>query len=237
MNVVLLRVGIDTGCGGIHGPLFQDGTFEYIPIPDGLGVDERTYGSLWGRYDRPLVQYFPPTRRGRMMHHPVHVDPEFGTCTYGDPTGLKSSLRRLMPGDLLVFYCGLRGWDHDAEPALYLMGYLEVRAAGLARDFGPDELHTLFAANFHVRHPGIFTTQRERLVLVKGGPGSRLFRRAVCISENGRDRRGIPLKVLSREMQAVFGNFGGRGSIQRSPPRWVAPGRAEQAADYVRSLA
>ena len=236
MNVVLLRVGIDTGCGGIHGPLFRDGTFDYVPIPDGLGIDERTYGSIRGRDGRPLVQYFPPTRRARMMHHSVHVDPEFGTCTYGDPTAPKAGLRRLEPGDLLVFYCGLRGWDHDAQPALYLMGYLEVCAAGLARDFCPDELHTLFANNFHVRHPEVLAMQGERLVLVKGGAGSRLFRRAVRISENGRDRRGYPLKVLSREMRPVFGDFGGRESIQRSPPRWVAPDRAEQAARYVRSL-
>ena len=34
MQVILLRVGIDTGSGGIHGPLFKDGTFEYIPIQD-----------------------------------------------------------------------------------------------------------------------------------------------------------------------------------------------------------
>ena len=31
MKTVLIRVGIDSGCGGIQGPLFQDGTFEYIP--------------------------------------------------------------------------------------------------------------------------------------------------------------------------------------------------------------
>ena len=49
MNVVLLRIGIDTGSGGIHGPLFADGTFEYIPIPDGHAVDERTYGNTVGR--------------------------------------------------------------------------------------------------------------------------------------------------------------------------------------------
>jgi hypothetical protein len=34
MNVVLLRVGVDEGAGGIQGPLLEDGTFEYIPIPD-----------------------------------------------------------------------------------------------------------------------------------------------------------------------------------------------------------
>ena len=42
MNVVLLRVGIDTGSGGIHSPLFQDGSFELVPIPDGHGAPTGT---------------------------------------------------------------------------------------------------------------------------------------------------------------------------------------------------
>jgi hypothetical protein len=52
MRDVLLRVGIDTGADGISGPLFTDGTFEFIPIPDGHGTDDRTYGNTWGRHGR-----------------------------------------------------------------------------------------------------------------------------------------------------------------------------------------
>lgn len=63
MKIALLRVGIDTGSGGIHGPLFQDGSFEYIPIPDGLNQDNRTYGNTVGRYGKRLVEYFPGKRR------------------------------------------------------------------------------------------------------------------------------------------------------------------------------
>jgi hypothetical protein len=40
MKVAMLRVGIDTGSGGIHGPLFLDGTFEYVSIPDGFGIEK-----------------------------------------------------------------------------------------------------------------------------------------------------------------------------------------------------
>ena len=31
-----LRVGVDAGCGGIQGPLFEDGSFEFICIPKKL---------------------------------------------------------------------------------------------------------------------------------------------------------------------------------------------------------
>ncbi len=236
MNVVLLRIGIDSGSGGIHGPLFADGTFEYIPIPDGQGVDERTYGNTVGRHGRNLIDYFPPSMQARMADQPMHVDPEFESFTYGDPTPPKAGLRRLNPGDLLVFYCGLKGWDFPSEPALYIMGYFAVERAGRAADFSKAERDRLFSNNFHVRHRRVFNRQKESLVLVKGTTDSRLLQRPVRISAEGVDRAGKPLKVLSPEMRRIFGDFGGRVSIQRSPPRWVAPDFVPHAAKFVTAL-
>ena len=164
MQVVLLRVGIDTGTGGIHGPLFHDGSFEYIPIPDCFaerGVDERTYGNTRSRVKRQLVSYFPATRRAKMNTQSIHFDPEFETFTYGDPTRPKKSLSRLRRGDLLTFYAGLEGWDFDRPPALYIIGYFEVTEAGIAESFGPGKLRELFRSNFHVRHQAVFEDQRD----------------------------------------------------------------------------
>ena len=47
---------------------------------------------------------------------------------------------------------------------------------------------------------------------------------------------GKPLKVVSPAMQKVFGDFGGRVSIQRSPPRWVGPAFVEKAIKFVKKL-
>lgn len=239
MKMALLRVGIDSGCGQMQGPLFLDGSFEYVPIPDSeYGIDSRTYGSLISRHGRPLVEYFPLRRRARMKDMPVHVDPEFKTFTYGDPSRLKSGLQYLGKGDMLVFYCGLEGQDFDCAPALYLMGYFEVQAAGRATDFGPNELLNLFGENFHVKHlkhPSVYQKEGDRLVLVKGSSDSRLLKRAEPISVIGTDRAGKPLKVMSPDKQQVFGTFGGKNSLQRSCPRWVAEGYVEQAAKFVRS--
>ena len=52
-KVVLLRVGVDAGCGGIQGPLFKDRTFEFICIPDGRRVGE-TYHP--GNYDNHTIK-------------------------------------------------------------------------------------------------------------------------------------------------------------------------------------
>jgi hypothetical protein len=236
MRVALLRIGIDTGAGGIHGPLFPNGSFEYIPIPDCSHVDNRTYGNVHGRHGRPLVEYFPPGRQAQMVGQSIHFDPEFETFTYGDPTPPKAGLRRLEPGDMLIFYCGLQGWGFESAPALYLMGYFEIAAAGQASDFAPADLRSLFAMNFHVRHSSVFVAQEQRLVLVKGSAKSRLLNRAVLMSAMDKDRSGKPLKVLSADMQEIFGSFGGKLSFQRSPTRWVDAAHVDRAAEFMRSL-
>ena len=236
MKMAMLRVGIDTGSGGTHGPLFQDGSFEFIPIPDSSGTEPRTYGNTVGRKGRKLVDYFPKPRQAKMKDVSIHDDPDFATFTYGDPTSPKAGLRRLEEGDMLVFYCGLKGWDLHAEPALYLVGYFEVLAAGKASDFSPAEIQELFSENFHVRHQGVFERQKDRLVLVKGSPRSRLLEKAVPISAVGQTVAGKPLKILSPEMQEVFGRFGGKLSFQRSPTRWVDAAYITGAAEFVKSL-
>src|SRR5947208_16522213 len=102
MKVAMLRNGIDTGSVVIHVPLFQDGSFDYVPIPDGFGIDERTYGNTSSLKGRTLVEYFPAVRRATMTNRSIHFDPEFETFTYGDPTPPKAGLRHLQQGDLLI---------------------------------------------------------------------------------------------------------------------------------------
>lgn len=236
MKVALVRVGIDSGSGGMQGPLFADGSFEFIPIPDGEGINERKYGNTLGRHGRLLVDYFPSRMMAKMIGQSMHVDPEFESFTYGDPTPPKAGLRRLEPGDLLVFYAGLEGWDWASEPALYIVGYFDVQKAGMAGDFVQSELERDFCENFHVRHPVIFNRQKHKLVLVKGSPNSRLLEKAVKISGMGWDRSGRPLKVLSPEMQMIFGGFGGKLCFQRSPTRWVEKDFVGTAAAFIRGL-
>jgi hypothetical protein len=241
-QVVLLRVGVDSGCGGIQGPLFKDGSFDFVCIPDKKRVSVHTYGNMVGRNGRTLAGYFAESRRKVMTEQHVHVDPEWGTFTYGDPTPPKRSLQTMKPGDFLVFYCGLQewdaegGWNREHRPALYLAGYFEVVLAGMAGNFDRKILREEFANNFHVRYPTVFEQQRDDLVLVKGSPGSRLFRKAYQISSEGKDRAGKPLKVLSPKMQKVFGDFAGHVSIQRSPPRWVENRFVDKAIAFITNL-
>ena len=240
MQVVLLRVGIDTGSGGIHGPLYKDGTFEFIPISDKrnrFGVNLETYGNTRGAiHGRLLIDYFPVRRRDKTKDICIHDDPEFQTFTYGDPTVPKAGLRKLKKGDLLIFYAGLEGWDHDCDPALYIVAYFEVEKAIRAREHTLEDLQSEFGKNFHVRHRPVFENQKDSLVLIKGGRGSRLLKEAKLISVQEKNKAGRPIHVLSPKMRRIFGDFNGHVSIHRSPPRFVFPEYVLKAARFVRSL-
>ncbi|MEQ8790839.1 MAG: hypothetical protein RIC55_31370 [Pirellulaceae bacterium] len=241
-RAVLLRVGIDSGCGGIQSPLFADGSFEFVCIPDNKRVSVHQYGSLIGKNGLPHSAYFPTRRQESAAGQHIHLDPEFETFTYGDPTTPKRSLQKLGQGDYLIFYCGLQEWDEetgwraDKPPALYIVGYFVVQLAGMAADFSKTMLKREFGKNFHVRYATVFDRQREDLVLVKGGPDSRLLTKAHRLSSVGKDRSGKPLKVLSPKMRKVFGTFNGKVSIQRSPPRWVEPDFVNKAIKFVTGL-
>lgn len=128
------------------------------------------------------------------------------------------------------------GWRASEHPALYIVGYFVVELAGMAADFSKAALKREFWKNFHVRYPTVFEKQRDDLVLVKGGPDSRLLTKAHRLSSIGKDRSGKPLKVLSPEMRKVFGTFDGKVSIQRSPPRWIEPDFLEKAIRFVTEL-
>jgi len=230
-RVCLLRVGIDTGSGGILGPLFRDGTFEYIPIPEGLGEPGKTYGEIRGcRTRRQLSEFFPGPRQAGIAKTTVHHDPEFDTYTYGDPTKPKRSLRRLRVGDLLVFYAGLEpyGFKEDKKRGLYVIGYFEVEAAGESTGFSPDDLHELFGNNYHVK----YREGDEKLVLVKGSSRSRLLERAHPISKIGHDSGGHNIHVLSDDAKKHLGSFTKLNAIQRSTPRWVSQEKTQEAEEW-----
>lgn len=67
-----------------------------------------------------------------------------------------------------------RHWRVDVPPVLYVVVEFPERAA----DFSKATLTRRFEANVHFRYPTIFEKQRNDLFLVKGGPDTRLLRKA-----------------------------------------------------------
>ena len=227
MKALLLRVGIDKGCGGALAPIFADGSFEYIPIPERRDSSEtRTYGNTVGEHAQPLFTYDLPKK---LENAKMHVDPEFETFTYGDPSIKRTYLLKLEPGDLLVFYAGLQPRDYDGENALYIIGYFTIQKIIDLRRLSEDEreyIRKLYPNNAHVKR------QHDDAVIVIGEPTkSRRLDKAVRISVKRPDRRGRPMHAVSEEIAHTLGIS---GFIQQSvPPRII---KAEYMGNLMKLL-
>jgi hypothetical protein len=161
MTVALIGVGADTTNAAPTPPVYPDGTFEYVPIPEALGsegtAETATFGSRPLRHGEgsladALDSVTPrptdgPTLRGQALADwPLHHDPNFEALTYGETTSRPAYtklLASLEPGDAVAFYTGLCDGDPDGDACnrqgyshRYLIGYFTVREVV---DFGAIE--------------------------------------------------------------------------------------------------
>jgi hypothetical protein len=223
-RILLLRVGIDLGFGGL-GPLFSNGTFEYVPIPDSPNqASERSlfFRDIPARSGGTLARFVPARHR----ESPAHYDPEFETFTYGDPTKNKRrQLLRLGRADMVLFYAGLRPPDQTLGSKLYLIGYLtvsQVHAVTSLSPWPPPAFEHLWGNAHFRRNEG-----DEGLVIVEGDPmSSRLLIRAVPLSDEQQN-------VLSEVTEVL----GVSGSVKRAGAgRWLPGGNIPQVTRWLRAL-
>lgn len=223
MKAMLLRVGIDKGTDGQLAPIFEDGSFEYIPISEGdmLSKEDRTYENVIGRSGKPLSMYLPEKIRNRK----THFDPEFETLTYGDPTSKRKYFLKLQKGDLLVFYAGLTPFRNSKhKEGLYIIGYFTVEKVIDFNQLSRSEIercYNVYRNNAYLKR----SWDTENLVIVVGDKSeSKLLNKAVPISKTKLDKRGRPYQVVSPKMEKLLSIS---GSIQRSiPPRFIRNGNS-----------
>jgi len=169
---VLINVGSNSSSPNGRGRIFEDLTFEYLPIPESGETREKvpTYRELGFSYLK-----FPDL--------PVHVDPEFETFTYGHVRrgfGDLRSLIKLEKKDVLFFYATL----HNGEDwSIYIIGYftnLKVYdCRGLSRKKILGLKFTGLANNAHLKR-----VDPSVALLVKGGKGSKLLKRGFPLTED-----------------------------------------------------
>jgi hypothetical protein len=113
MKGLLLHVAADTTNLGVVGPIFEDQSFEYIPVNNVYGEEKRTYRDFMAsnqQYGRTLADFLPTD----VASLPVHYDPDFDNYLYGqDWSGHPRSLtlRKLERGDVLFFVASLAPYD------------------------------------------------------------------------------------------------------------------------------
>jgi len=192
MKGLLLRVGIDKGTGGSLAPIFQDGSFEYIPIPETCATSEsNVYKSMKGRCSKPLTDFVKKNHWYSHLHH----DPEFTTYTYGDPASPKrNQLSGLLPGDMLLFYAGLEpkeGWA--GKPRLFIIGYFTIEKVYDFKKEPKAKWEKVFNQVPNNAHSKIYNRLKalnveysdDNLVIVRGCPkNSRLFPKALPLGDD-----------------------------------------------------
>jgi len=205
---LLLRIGIDKGAGGCLAPIFRDGSFEYIPIPERCATSEtRTYGHITGRSGKLLSSFVPR----RLCHSVPHIDPEFETFTYGDPTlNKRRQLAKLAPGDLLVFYQGLEPEAGPDSPRIFATAYFAVKQVHdfnrIPRSEHPSILKRL-SNNAHAKR----LYPDDGLVIVEGDPqDSKLLPRAVILGD-----------ARDYVIQDIADSIGYSGSLRRAIGHWI----------------
>ena len=206
MKALLVRVGADcTEAGGRwNGPVDRTtGAFAYVPIPepeplrDGLA----TPYARWATAVERLGVELPERLRDRL----AHADPDFARLTYGDRGERGRQIReKLGPGDLLVFYAGLR--DVGNGRLVYgLIGLLTVDAIVAASSLPPEH----WAENAHTRRREIGET--DVVVLGRRGVSGRFERALEFAGFRAGAYRVFP-ELLER-----WGGLGVRdGYVQRS---------------------
>ncbi|MFB6266761.1 MAG: hypothetical protein ABEI31_03800 [Halodesulfurarchaeum sp.] len=231
-RAVALNVGANTSLPGFRAPIYPDGSFEFIPIPERAetAADPPTYGDLG--------LDLPDAAPEDLASTPVHLDPAFDSypCasgyTYGDPWGVKARpIRALEEGEYLFFYATLdrrAGPGSDPEPWLtpdwgaYLIGHFRLArdpVSGDAYRKGSPDLRERFADNAHVKRDPF-----DAAVLVEGDDSSRLYRTAAPLSgEAGTE----PNHVVTE-----WSADSGRGPWWRRPLRFDASA-TEALLEYV----
>lgn len=218
---VAINVGANTNQPGFRGPIYADGSFDFVPIPETepTAAPVPTYGDL------PLSFAVPPDVRDV----PVHLDPEFaeyGPCvryTYGDPFPVKARpLLDLAAGDYVFFYATLDYRGEQPPPrwitadwGAYVIGRFELDRDPIPGE-GFDDLDpgvaAVFASNAHVKRDTF-----DAAVLVSGAPrSSRLYEVAVPLS----GETGTAPNRIVRSLSADSG----RGPWWRRPLRFDAAG-------------
>ncbi len=220
-KAVAVNVGANTNEPGFRGPVFPDGSFEYVPIPESEPTREPvpTYGDL------PLE-----TDVSEVADVPVHLDPEFPEAggeryTYGDDYGVKARpISDLDRGDWLLFYATLsqRGdpadWQAPRWGAYLIGGMCLARDAVTGEAYGAmdDAERAPFRTNAHVKRDPF-----DARVLVLGDPErSGLFDRALPLSgrEAGTDANRLVTDLSSDS---------GKGPWWRRPMRFDPEATAE----------
>jgi hypothetical protein len=166
----LANVGVNAGHAAAS-PLFEDGTFELIPIPESL-----PWRPPMLRFADIAGSTVPTSWNTRA----AHLDPDLAgpAPTYGDncrTAGRAFSLRRAQRGDLIAFVARLK--DRQDAATFHIVGCLVIE--DVVADVTADPGEGWWDANAHVRRARAHGAWNSFWVFRGAATGTRIFEKAV----------------------------------------------------------
>jgi len=193
-RIFIVNVGVNASHYPLQSPIFADGSFEFVPIPEYRrfeGPDIQIYRNLRSYYwpEKDLLRYIPE----RFHNTQVHDDPEFDTPTYGDSMSRRAAnLREVRPGDFLFFLARLvryEGNRFSGQAGFFFIGFIEVEEilANVSRK-PPPEVIEAWCPNAHIRRGLADSSAHDGFYIFKGTKRSTRFWRAVRLDRKLADR-------------------------------------------------
>ena len=197
-RVLLIGIGADGTNTKPLPPIYDDGTFEYVPIPETQTetAESKVYENWEFTYqDTTAASYFRRIRPSKdnkwildneFSEHPFHQDSNFESLTFGDKKGNNGTggeLKELQQGDILGFYAGLQGRGRKHR---YIIGYFTVNQITDLDRHSPErrgELLNEHPDNAHaMRYRGEGQLKHSDVVIVDGKAPGGLLTEALQIS-------------------------------------------------------
>jgi hypothetical protein len=194
MSLVLVGVGADSDNASTCPPIFEDGTFEYIPIPEQYESTMTATFASAGFSEHLEYVVYDGDRTDKFDEVKLHHDPNFDSLTFGDPGKSREGLLSLNPGDILGFYSGLTPPNQAKPKHRYLIGYFTVEKV---IDFNSLDEAALELAmeqnseNAHIKRymAGNDVGHLSDLVIVRGREPGTLLEKAIKLSGGRPDAR------------------------------------------------
>jgi len=200
-EIIIINVGANKNHSGLISPLYEDGTFFFMPIPE-EDKEPDAKKDLFPRCPAlPTYRDFIKDQKvwhyisDRYLEKRVHNDPEFGTFTYGDnpetiAIGRAANLKHLRKdeGDLLFFFAGLtsiRNSEKTDDYHFYFIGFFEIcnRRKHVIKMPNEEDLK-IFGQNAHIKRGQANPDFFNKFWVWKGSSNSQLFSKAVLFDQN-----------------------------------------------------